>query len=151
EQLCKRYGSSPTFVATSATIADPREHLEKLTGLPFTCIDGPADGSMQGRKKFWVMSGPDHYCDLGRKLAMHLADLSLSVLTFCPSRVSAERMLARILSSKEKDASFVRVYRAGLMPEEREAIESGLRDKSIRVVFSTTALELGIDIGAIDV
>ena len=151
EQLCKRYGSSPTFVATSATIADPREHLEKLTGLPFTCIDGSADGSMQGRKKFWVMSSPDHYYDLGRKLAMHLSNLGLSVLTFCPSRVSAERMLARILSSKEKDASFVRVYRAGLMPEEREAIESGLRDKSIRVVFSTTALELGIDIGAIDV
>src|SRR5262249_9773001 len=55
QQLCKRYGSSPTFVATSATIADPRDHLEQLTGLPFVSVDDSADGSMQGRKKFWLM------------------------------------------------------------------------------------------------
>lgn len=150
-QLCDRYGSSPTFIATSATITDPTDHLEKLTGLPFVCVDSASDGSRQGRKRFWILSSHDHFYDFGRKLAMHLAAAGLSVLAFCPSRIAAERMLARILSAKEKEASFVRVYRAGLSAQEREAIEAGLRDKSVRVVFSTSALELGIDIGAIDV
>lgn|GEM_PF-475698 len=151
-QLCARYGSSPTFIATSATMADPQEHLGKLTGLPFTCVDSSYDGSRQGRKKFWMLSGQEHFYDLGRKVAMQLAEVGLSVLAFCPSRVAAERMLARILSAKEKEATaFVRVYRAGLSAQEREEIENGLRDKSVRVVFSTSALELGIDIGAIDV
>src|SRR5262249_19796187 len=64
-QLCGRYGSSPTFVATSATIAEPAEHLEKLTGLPFVCVDGASDGSRQGRKKFWILSSQEHFYDFG--------------------------------------------------------------------------------------
>lgn len=150
-QLCSRYGSSPTFIATSATMASPSDHLQKLTGLPFACVDKNLDGSRQGRKKFWILSSQEHFYDFGRKLAMHLAEAGLTVLVFCPSRIAAERMLARILSNKDKEASFVRVYRAGLSAREREEIEAGLRNKSVRVVFSTSALELGIDIGAIDV
>lgn len=150
-QICDIHGSSPTFVATSATIREPREHLEKLTGLPFIGVGPDNDGSLQGPKKFWMLSGHDHFYDLGRKIALDLAKRGLSVLAFCPSRVAAERMMARVLSSKDNELPFVKVYRAGLTPAEREAIESGLRDKSVRLVFSTSALELGIDIGALDV
>ena len=150
-QICDIHGSSPTFVATSATIRDPREHLEKLTGLEFCEIGADEDGSIQGRKKFWMLSGRDHFYDLGRKIALDLAKKGLSVLAFCPSRLAAERMMARVLSSKDDQLPFVKVYRAGLSPQEREAIEAGLRDKSVRLVFSTSALELGIDIGALDV
>ena len=53
--------------------------------------------------------------------------------------------------NKDPESPFVRVYRAGLTPAEREEIERGLRDRTVRAVFSTSALELGIDIGAIDV
>ena len=150
-QICAMQGSSPTFIATSATISEPRRHLEQITGLPFFCVGPEEDGSIQGRKKFWMLSGNEHYYDLGRKIALSLAKQGLSVLAFCPSRIAAERMMSKVLSAKENELPFVRVYRAGLTTEEREGIEHGLRDKSVRLVFSTSALELGIDIGALDV
>src|SRR5690606_35914825 len=90
-QICELHGSSPTFVATSATIREPREHLEKLTGLPFVEIGPESDGSIQGQKKFWMLSGHDHFYDFGRKLALGLAKQGLSVLAFCPSRLAAEK------------------------------------------------------------
>ena len=119
-QVCEVHGSSPTFVATSATIREPKEHLEKLTGLSFSGVGPELDGSLQGRKKFWIVSGQEHFYDLGRKLALEMAKDGLSVLAFCPSRISAERMMARVLGSKEDELPFVRVYRSGLTARERD-------------------------------
>ena len=149
-QVCKLHGSDPTFVATSATIHEPQTHMERLTGVDFECIGADSDGSRQGRRKFWMVSGEDHFYDYGRKLAFKLAEEGLSVLAFCPGRMAAERMMARLLSQHEDKLPHVRVYRAGLSADEREKIENGLRDKSVRLVFSTSALELGIDIGEVD-
>lgn len=150
-QACALHRSAPTFIATSATIREPREHLEKLTGARFTCVGPEMDGSRQGRRKYWMVSGREHFYDFGRKLALKLAEQGLTVLAFCPGRVAAERMMARMLAAKDGEIPWVRVYRAGLSAAEREEIEQGLRDKSVRLVFSTSALELGIDIGEIDV
>lgn len=150
-QLCEHYGSKPVFIATSATISEPQRHLETLTGAPFVLVGPEDDGSRHGRKKYWMASSAEHYVDFGRKLTVALAEKKLATLSFCPSRVSAERMLSRISSGKTDDNSMVRVYRAGLSVDEREQVERGLRDGSIRAVFSTSALELGIDIGALDV
>jgi len=151
-QLCQRYGSNPKFIATSATVSDPQEHMQQLTGVPFTCVDADHDGSQQGRRKFWMVTSPEYYHETGRNLALKLAEAGLSVLAFCPTRVAAEQMVSRLEKSSDgKDQSFVRVYRSGLSAEDREEIECGLRDRSVRLVFSTSALELGIDIGAIDV
>jgi len=108
-QICRIHGSSPTFIATSATIREPREHLEKLTGLPFVCVGSGDDGSIQGRKKFWMLSGNEHFYDLGRKVALSLAKQGLSVLAFCPSRIAAERMMSRVLSAKDDELPFVKV------------------------------------------
>ena len=149
-QVCHLLGSNPTFVATSATIHEPQTHMERLTGLDFKCVGADLDGSRQGVRKFWMASGEEHFYDYGRKLAFKLAEEGLTVLAFCPGRVAAERMMARLLSNHDNELPFVRVYRAGLSGAEREEIESGLRDKSVRLVFSTSALELGIDIGEVD-
>jgi DEAD/DEAH box helicase domain-containing protein len=149
-QICQLNGVAPSFIATSATIRKPQEHLEKLTGVPFVAIGPETDGSVQGKKKFWMVSGSEHFYDFGRKVALGLARRGLSVLAFCPSRLAAERMMAKVLSSKDDKLPFVRVYRAGLSAQQRGEIEEGLRDKSVRLVFSTSALELGIDIGALD-
>jgi DEAD/DEAH box helicase domain-containing protein len=150
--LCKRFGSSPTFIATSATVQAPREHMERLTGLPFACVGPDQDGSHQGERKIWMVRSEDHAYDAARKLSLALAEKDLSVLTFCLSRTAAERMMARTgRDNKDQESPFVRVYRAGLTPSERHEIERGLQDRSVRVVFSTSALELGINIGAIDV
>lgn len=149
-QVCCLNGSDPTFIATSATIHEPQSHMERLTGLDFTCVGAEFDGSRQGVRKFWMASGEEHFYDYGRKLAFKLAEEGLTVLAFCPGRVAAERMMARLLSNHDNELPFVRVYRAGLSATEREEIERGLRDKSVRLVFSTSALELGIDIGEVD-
>lgn len=149
-QVCHQHGSNPTFVATSATIHEPQSHMERLTGVDFDCVGSERDGSRQGIRKFWMASGEEHFYDYGRKLAFKLAEEGLTVLAFCPGRVAAERMMARLLSNHVNELPFVRVYRAGLSANEREEIESGLRDKSVRLVFSTSALELGIDIGEVD-
>lgn len=150
-QVCDMYGSRPTLIATSATVNQPQQHMQALTGVPFNCIGSDADGSRQGRRKFFLASSDtDHYYDFGRKLGRQLADEGMTVLVFCPGRVAAERMMAAVKTNKDDHASFARVYRAGLSAAEREEIERGLRDKSVRLVFSTSALELGIDIGSID-
>lgn len=150
-QVCSLYGSDPTFVATSATINQPQQHMQRLTGLPFACVGHDQDGSRQGARKFFMASSEtDHYYDFGRKLAKKLADDGLTVLVFCPGRVAAERMMAAVRINRDDQANFARVYRSGLSSAEREEIEQGLRDKSVRLVFSTSALELGIDIGALD-
>lgn len=149
-QVCRLHGSDPTIIATSATIREPQTHMERLTGVDFTCVSADRDGSRQGVRKFWMASGEEHFYDYGRKLAFKLAEEGLTVLAFCPGRMAAERMMARLLSNHENELPFVRVYRAGLSPTEREEIEDGLRDKSVRLVFSTSALELGIDIGEVD-
>ncbi|HBN75944.1 MAG TPA: hypothetical protein DD473_09020 [Planctomycetaceae bacterium] len=150
-QICEFHGSSPQFIATSATVQDPQGHMELLTGAPFECIDADRDGSMQGRRKFWMVRGEDHYYDTGRKLGKKLADTGLTSLVFCPSRVSAERMVSRTVRPDELEASQTRVYRSGLSAQQREEIENGLRTGDVKLVYSTSALELGIDIGEIDV
>lgn len=148
-QLCAMYGSSPTFVATSATISQPEQHLERLTGLKFGCIGPDEDGSQQGLRKTWMIGGNDHFYDVGRKLAVKLADDGLTVLAFCQSRAAAERLTSQ--TSLPDAPNAVRVYRAGLDAKEREEIEQGLRTKAVKIVYATSALELGIDVGAIDV
>ncbi|GDX93686.1 DEAD/DEAH box helicase [Planctomycetia bacterium] len=146
QQICRRHGSNPKFIATSATVQDPAAHMQTLTGQPFVAIDSTADGSLQGARKMWMVRTAEHFYDGGRKLALSLAEKGLSVLVFCPSRMSAEKMMRSV-----PEAPHVRVYRSGLTATERESIEDGLRDRSVRVVFTTSALELGIDIGEIDV
>ena len=150
--MCQRYGSSPTFIATSATVQSPQEHMERLTGLSFACVGYDEDGSSQGERKFWMVRPEEHPHDAGRKITLALAEAGLTVITFSPSRTAAERMIARSgRDNMDSEPPFVRVYRAGLTSMEREEIERGLRDRTVRAVFSTSALELGIDIGAVDV
>jgi DEAD/DEAH box helicase domain-containing protein len=150
-QVCKFHGSNPTFVATSATVEDPQSHLRELVGADFHLIGTDQDGSKQGRRKFFVLSGTENYLEFSRRLAKSLVDAGLRVLAFCPSRITAERMLAKMRRPNGDLESHVAVYRSGLTAEERETIEGQLRDGTKSLVFSTSALELGIDIGGLDV
>ncbi|MDZ4847870.1 MAG: DEAD/DEAH box helicase [Pirellulaceae bacterium] len=150
-QICEFHGSNPQFIATSATIADPQSHLRELVGCDFDLIGAEEDGSKQGRRKFWMLGGQEHYIEYGRKLAMGLVQAGLRVLVFCPSRITAERMLAKMRKQDGEIEDYVAVYRSGLKSTERETIEAQLRDGTKKLVFSTSALELGIDIGGLDV
>lgn len=157
-RLCRHYGSSPRFILSTATLANPREFAYHLTGQAFELVDN--DGSPRGRKNF-VLYNPFFDGISERSLHQETKDLlvscvkeNLQTLCFTGSRKMAELVTvwarddARRASSRLAES--ISVYRAGFLPEERRAIERQLRDGVMKGVVSTNALELGIDVGSLD-
>ncbi len=160
-RICQHYGSNPTFICSSATIANPKELAEKLTEQPFEIVD--KSGAPRGEKFFLFVNPPVVNAELGirrsylsetRRVAIEFLKRGLQLIVFAQSRLSTE-----ILTTYMKDAfagppgaaDVIRGYRGGYLPIRRREIERGLRDGDVRCVVSTNALELGIDIGALDV
>src|SRR5438034_5533666 len=160
-RICRHYGSDPTFICSSATIANPRELAEAFVEQPFEVVG--QSGAPRGEKVFLFINPPVVNQQLGirrsylaetRRIASEFLKRKLQVIVFAQSRLATE-----ILTTYLKDAcetspgapEMVRGYRGGYLPLRRREIERGLRDGSVRAVVSTSALELGIDIGALDV
>jgi DEAD/DEAH box helicase domain-containing protein len=157
-RLCHFYGSSPQFILSTATLANPLEFAGKLTGQSFVLVD--EDGSPHGRKHF-VLYNPFHDGIGERSTYQETKDLlvscvkeNLQTLCFTGSRKMAElvTMWTRedIRRSSARLAESISAYRAGYLPEERRVIEHQLKEGKIKGVVSTNALELGIDVGSLD-
>ena len=159
-RLCEFYGSHPQFVLCSATIANPKELAETLIGRPVTLID--KNGAPMGERHFVFYNPPVVNRQLGirqgaipvtRNLSGLLLKNGIQAITFARSRLTVE-VLTRYLKDMVRDplgnAGRVRGYRGGYLPTERREIERGLRAGRVDAVVSTNALELGIDIGALD-
>ena len=159
-RLCRFYGSEPRFVCSSATIGNPKELAEALTGEPMWLVD--RSGAPRGERYFAIYNPPVVNRQLGiRRSALNCArDIALSFLTkglqtivFAPSRLATEVLVTYLKEALEKrpgTRGLVRGYRGGYLPLKRREIERGLREGSVRGVVSTNALELGIDIGGLD-
>jgi DEAD/DEAH box helicase domain-containing protein len=160
-RICRHYGSDPTFICSSATIANPKELAERLIGAPFEIV--ARSGAPRGEKFFLFVNPPVVNRQLGirrsylaetRRVAIEFLKRGLQMIVFAQSRLSTE-----ILTTYMKDAfqgppgaaDVIRGYRGGYLPLRRREIERGLRTGEVRCVVSTNALELGIDIGALDV
>jgi len=153
KRVCEFYGSSPQFICCSATIANPKELAEALTGLPFELVE--RNGAPSG-DKYVVFYNPPvvnralgirrSYLNETRRMAKELLDRGQQTLVFANSRLATEILLTYL----KDDYSGVRGYRGGYLPKERREIEGQLRDGDIRAVVATNALELGIDIGSLD-
>jgi DEAD/DEAH box helicase domain-containing protein len=160
-RVCRHYGSNPTFICSSATIANPADLAERLVGEPFELVD--QSGAPRGEKYFLFVNPPVVIPQLGirrsylaetRRVAIEFLKRGLQLIVFAQSRLSTE-----ILTTYMKDAfpgppggpDVIRGYRGGYLPMRRREIERGLRQGDVRCVVSTNALELGIDIGALDV
>ncbi|MCU0611141.1 MAG: DEAD/DEAH box helicase [Candidatus Eisenbacteria bacterium] len=155
------YGSSPRFILSSATIANPQELAERIIGSPVDLVD--RNGAPRGEKVIAFYNPPVIQEELGIRRsyipeAVHFAGLFLNsaimTIVFARARMTTEVLLTEIRKRVEKtpaDAGLVRGYRGGYLPKERRAIEQGLRDGTVRGVVSTNALELGVDIGSLDV
>src|SRR5262245_15968433 len=161
QRVCRHYGSDPVFICSSATIANPRELAEGLTGRSFELID--RSGAPRGEKFFLFVNPPVVNAQLGirrsylaeaRRVSLEFLKNKLQLILFAQSRLATE-----ILTTYLKDAfqgppgasDVIRGYRGGYLPNRRREIERGLREGDVRAVVSTNALELGIDIGALDV
>ncbi|OES44520.1 DEAD/DEAH box helicase [Domibacillus iocasae] len=160
KRICSFYGSSPQFICTSATIANPKELAEQLTGSPVRLIDN--NGAPRGRKHFVFYNPPvvNEPLNIRRsatvevnRLAREFLKNQIQTIIFARSRVRVEIILSHIQELVKRDIGpkTIRGYRGGYLPKERRTIEKGLRDGDILGVVSTNALELGVDIGQLQV
>ena len=160
KRICQFYGSDPVFICTSATIANPKELAEALTGKPMQLID--KNGAPSGRKHFVFYNPPIVNKPLNirrsatlevRKLASLFLKNKIQTIVFARSRVRVEVILTYLkeLIKDKVIAKGIRAYRGGYLPTERRKIEQGLRNGEIYGVVSTNALELGVDIGQLQV
>ncbi|MGB9722561.1 MAG: DEAD/DEAH box helicase [Chloroflexia bacterium] len=160
-RLCAFYGSSPTFIAASATMANPGEHLQTLTGLPVQVVD--RDGAPAGSRDFVLWNPPLLSEATGERrsataeaafLFAELVRLGIRTIAFSRARAVAELVLRlareELARSAPERAERIRAYRAGYLPEERRAIEQALFHGELLGVTATNALELGIDVGDLD-
>jgi DEAD/DEAH box helicase domain-containing protein len=160
-RICRHYGSNPTFICSSATIANPRELAERLTEQPFELVQ--RSGAPRGEKFFLFVNPPVVNQQLGirrsylsetRRVAAEFLKRNLQLIVFAQSRLSTEILTTYLKDDFEAqpgEQERIRGYRGGYLPLRRREIEKGLREGAVRAVVSTNALELGIDIGALDV
>lgn len=160
-RIARFYGADPLFIGCSATIANPGELAAQLAGGPVRVIDD--NGAPQGEKHVIFYNPPVVNRELGirrsavketRVLAERFLAADAQMIVFARSRTRVELLLTYLARAGRRTgirSGEVRGYRGGYLPTERRAIEQGLRDGTVRAVVSTNALELGIDIGRLDV
>jgi len=161
-RVCAHYGSRPVFLSTSATIANPGELVSRLIGREVMVIDN--DGSPRGRKYFALWNpeplGNDSLArrspnDDAVTWMIEALEAEGQVLAFTRTRQAAELIQRYTRQELQENHSAhtdsVKAYRGGYLPNERRAIEQDLFAGKLRAVAATNALELGIDIGSLDV
>jgi DEAD/DEAH box helicase domain-containing protein len=160
-RIAAHYGADPTYIGCSATIRNPGELAERLTGKPMATVDD--DGSPRGPKTF-VIWNPPFYGDSNverrsangeaARILTDLVERDHQTIAFVRARVVSEivaRYAQDILSrTAPSRAQSVKAYRGGYLPEERREIEQALFGGDLKGVVSTNALELGIDIGSME-
>jgi DEAD/DEAH box helicase domain-containing protein len=160
-RLCAYYGSKPVIVCCSATIGNPSELAMTLTGRPARLVD--RNGAPSGERHILLVDPPvqdaatgarGSALTLAQRWALPFLRAGRQTVVFGRSRVAVEIMLSNLREALREDfgpRSRVRGYRGGYLPTERRTIERGLRDGEILGVVATNALELGVDIGRLDV
>jgi DEAD/DEAH box helicase domain-containing protein len=160
-RLCRHYGAHPQFLMASATIANPRELAERLVGEPVAEVS--ENGAPSGDRLFLCYNPPVVNAELGvrapylgeaARLAVRFLRERIATIVFAQSRLATEVLLGAIrsgIADRTGEAGLVRGYRGGYLPSRRRAVEQGLRAGEVLGVVSTNALELGVDIGHLDV
>ncbi len=160
-RICAFYGSAPQILCCSATIANPLELGSRLTGRNMELID--RNGAPASRKNFLFYNPPLINSDLGirasaiqaaRRFTEDCVRQNAAAIVFAGSRLNVE-VLVRYLKNTFEDrpgaSKSIRGYRGGYLPKMRRRIEQELRKGKVSAVVSTNALELGVDIGSLDV
>lgn len=155
-RLCAAYGSTPTFVFTSATLGEPARLAAELCGSEV--VEVTDDGSPGGERLVALvdpqrLGGPSSARTANQVTAALLADLVASghrSLAFCRSRAGTEVVAAEVVRRHPELTGRVRPYRGGYLAAERREIEAQLFSGQLAGVVATSALELGIDVGGLD-
>jgi DEAD/DEAH box helicase domain-containing protein len=161
QRVCAFYGVTPQFILCSATIGNPQEHAEALIESPVTAIT--RSGAPTGDKHVLLWNPPVINPDLGlrasaRSQTNRIARLAIKsgmkTLVFAQSRSMVEvltKYLKDVFDHDPRKPPRIRAYRGGYLPKERRAAEREMRAGNVDGIVSTSALELGVDIGSLDV
>jgi DEAD/DEAH box helicase domain-containing protein len=159
-RICEFYGSNPSFICCSATIANPGELASELTGRAMELIT--ENGAPACERHVLFYNPPIVNMQLGvrrssllesARMAIEAVANGIRTIVFSRSRINVELLLKYLQDAaarKRIPAETIAGYRGGYLPNERRAIERGLRDGDIQCVVSTNALELGVDIGSLE-
>ncbi len=157
KRICRFYGSNPQFILCSATLSNISDFAEKLIEEPFCVID--KDYSTKGKRHFIIYNPPFVNQELGIRrsylqesirILRHFRDYGMQILLFARSRRTVELIFTQ-LERKEEDTEDIRTYRSGYLASTRRNTEMEMKNGNIRTVIATNALELGIDIGGVDI
>lgn len=148
-RICAHYGSNPSFIASSATVANPGEFASRLFNLPFEVVD-VSGAPMAGRHFLFVNPRDIKPSSLSGRLIREFVEAGLKTITFTKSRKATELIHSSVLRSDRRLAGRISSYRSGYLPSERREIENALAEDRLDAVISTSALEMGIDIGGLD-
>lgn len=149
ERVAWHHGARPRYVCASATIANPGELAHHLTGRSFRVVE--SDGSARPRRHVLLLNPRiSPYTAAARLFRLSLR-AGLRTIAFTKARRVTELMHAWVCEAEPDLAARVSSYRAGFLPEERREIERRLFGGELLGVISTSALEMGIDVGGLDV
>ena len=157
-RIARFYGSDPLFIASSATIENPDELFYRITDRK--CVVVSKSGAPCGEKHYVIYNPPLVNPQQGIRRGVVLESSSLvskfiqnksATIVFARSRLNTEIILSYLKKRLKEKSERIAGYRGGYLPNERRRIEEGLKNGSIQGIVSTNALELGIDIGSLDV
>lgn len=160
KRICAFYGVRPQFILCSATIGNPREHAQALVEDAVHAIT--ESGAPSGERHVLLWNPPVVNADLGlrasarsqsNRIARVAIKAGLKTLVFAQSRLMVEvltKYLKDVFDHDPRKPPRIFAYRGGYLPTQRRDVERSMRDGRIDGIVSTSALELGVDIGALD-
>jgi DEAD/DEAH box helicase domain-containing protein len=160
KRIANFYGCEPQFICCSATIGNPGELATRLLESEVEVLD--ANGAPAAEKTFVFYNPPvvnralgirRSYINESSRVAQEFLKREMQTMVFANSRLHTELLLTYLQQANPHTLGkpdTIRGYRGGYLPGERREIERGLRDGRIRGVVSTSAMELGIDVGSLD-
>jgi DEAD/DEAH box helicase domain-containing protein len=148
-RVSAHYGADPQFLMLSATVAEAAEFINKLTNLEVELIT--ESGAPQSGRHYLFLNPPAGAATTASQIFAQAIRQNLATICFTQGRKLTELIHLWALRQVPELRRYISSYRAGFLPEERREIESRLASGKMRGVISTSALEMGIDIGGLDV
>jgi len=147
-RICNYWGADPQFITCSATIANPKELAEELFGIPFQAIT--ESGAPSAGKHFIFINPFESPYTEATRLFIECLNQGLKTIVFTKARKITELIYKWTIDKAPEFSAKISPYRAGFLPKERREIEQRLFSGELLGVVSTSALELGVDIGGLD-
>ncbi len=151
QRIAARYGARPNFILCTATVGNGQELAQNLIGASHSPRLIDQSGAPQGPRHFVFLNPDDSPASAAIGLLKAALARNLRTIVYCRSRRMTELIALWASQNSEQWKDKISAYRAGFLPEERRQIEEKMHSGQLLAIISTSALELGIDIGSLDV